>query len=253
MGPSTVVGIDLAWGMRARTGVCVAEDGRVVASSTVVDDDAIVAQVPSGPCVLAIDAPIVVRNATGRRTCDAEVSRCFGPYHAGAYPANRSIPWLREPRAGRLADRLGAVLTPGSARRPDRRVALEVYPHAAMVVLFGLERILPYKRGRGRTLAVRRAAFERLCAGLEQLADAEVPLDVSTGPRWPALRAAVAGATIQADLNRCEDELDAHVCAYVGLLHARGSRGRTCVVGDPDGGQLVVPVTATIARCLGGR
>ena len=252
VGPTTVVGIDLAWGTRARSGVCVADGDEVVGSATVVDDDAIAALVPDGPCVVAFDAPIVVTNTTGRRRCDAEISRCFGRFHAGAYPANRSIPWLADPRAGRLAARFGCDLDPGAARSPDGRTALEVYPHPAMVVLFGLDRILAYKRRSGRTLPQRRTAFTRLIAGLEGLSDADPPLDVTTGPRWAALRDTVASATTQAALDRCEDELDAHVCAYVGRLHARGRQEATRAVGEPGHGQVVVPVTDGLARCLAG-
>lgn len=40
-----------------------------------------------------------------------------------------------------------------------RRVAAEVYPHPAMVRLFGLDQRIPYKRGR---VEIRRREFRRL-------------------------------------------------------------------------------------------
>lgn len=251
---TTVVGVDLAWGDRAASGIVVAAagpDGAVVtASATVVDDDAIAAMVPDGPVVVALDAPIVVPNATGRRDCDAAVSRCFARFHAGTYPANRSIPWLAQPRAGRLAARLGLALEPGRARDRDARVALEVYPHAAAVVLFGLDRVLPYKPRRRRDLAERRTALSALLDHLEGLADADPGFDVAAGPRWPVLRTAVAGAATKAALDRVEDEVDAHLCAYVGVLAAL-QPGRLAVAGTPSTGAIVTPVTAELRRCLG--
>lgn len=141
------VGIDLAWGPRARTGLAVLdEEGRLVASGTVVSDDDIAAFLgrwAPGEVVAAIDAPLVVPNRTGRRDCEAELGRLFGAYDAGAHPSNRSRPYFDPPRGQTLAHRFGWDLDP--ARPPGRgaSVAIEVYPHPAMVTLFGLDRVLP--------------------------------------------------------------------------------------------------------------
>lgn len=239
-----VVGIDLAWGERSSSGVAVVEGDVITASATVVLDDDLVASVPEGPVVVAFDAPIVVPNETGRRPCDAAISRCFARFHAGAYPANRSLPWLRQPRAARLAARLGL-----STALDAERVAVEVYPHAAAVVLFELERILPYKRRKGRSLEDRRAAFASFVDGLAALAEASPRLDVTAGPRWSGLVATVGAAATQAALDRVEDELDAHLCAYAGALFDRHPE-RCDVVGDPATGAIVVPASARTSPCL---
>ncbi|MFP5310169.1 MAG: DUF429 domain-containing protein [Actinomycetes bacterium] len=246
------VGIDLAWGDRSASGVVVAVDGAVVTSATVVTDDALVALVPDGPAVIAFDAPIEVPNETGRRDCDAQVSRCFGRHDAGAYPANRSIPWLADPRAARLAARLGCEVGPvdpaSSDGRPDRE-AVEVYPHAATIALFGLERVLPYKARTGRDLETRRAALSALCDHLETLAAHEVPTDVLAGPRWAALREAVASAPTRAALGRVEDELDAHVCVHVAALWDRDPGGCD-VAGEVGRGAIVLPGSPRTSPCL---
>lgn len=250
-----VVGIDLAWGERAATGVVVARgdaDGaEVLTSATVTTDADIRALVPDGPVVAAIDAPLVVRNATGRRACDAAISRCFARFHAGAYPANRSIPWLAAPRGGRLADQLGLSLDPTTAGAADARVALEVYPHAAAVVLFGLERILPYKARRGRDRTSRRAALLTLVEHLAALRSATPAFDVTSGPRWELLVSTVRTAPTMAALDRVEDEIDAHLCAYVGLLAALAP-DRLVVVGEPATGLVVTPVDDRTRPCLAG-
>lgn len=238
----TVLGIDLAWSDRNTSGVVVARDGVVVASATCSDDAEVAALVPDGPVVVAFDAPIVVHNDGGRRRCDAEISRVFARYDAGAYPANRSIPWLREPRAGRLTRLLGLDVDPSADR-----VALEVYPHPATITLFGLDRVLPYKRRRGRHLAGRRHALSGLCDHLEACDG----LDVRTGLRWPALRSAVAGATTQAALGRVEDEIDAHVCALVGAIF-ESDPAAVDVVGDPHHGAIVVPCSPRTSPLLDG-
>lgn len=243
---AAVVGIDLAWGARAPSGVCVVQHNRVVHSATVRDDREVLALVPADATTVAFDAPIVVPNRSGRRPCDAAVSRCFGRYEAAAYPANRSLPWLAEPRAGRLAQRLGASLHLGGTWP----VAVEVYPHAAMVVLFALATTLKYKRGRGRTLASRRAALLALVGHLEGLGRADPAMQVRSR-RWAHLVATVDDAARQAALNHVEDELDAYVCAYVALL-ARDQPDRLAVIGDPAVGAITTPVTPALRACLQG-
>ena len=249
MPPVTALGVDLAWGGRASTGLALVEDGCVVDSALRTTDEELgrwLGERTGGPCVVGIDAPIVVRNATGQRPCEARLNRCFARYEAGAHPANTA---LVSPRAERLAQDLGLDLDPHPASSAPRR-ALEVYPHPATVVLFGLDRTLKYKAGAGRTIASRHAAFTRYLDGLRSLAIAQVPLDVTTAPRWPELAETVTTSTVGAELDRAEDELDAYLCAYVALLHAQAGGRATRVVGDAATGAIVVPVNATAAACL---
>jgi len=244
---TTVVGVDLAWSARNASGVVVVRDGRVEHSATVVADDAIVALVPAtGPVVVAVDAPVVVPNDTGRRPCDAGVSRCFARFHAGAYPANRSIPWLAEPRAGLLAQRLDLSLDPVADR-----TMVEVYPHPATVVLFGLDRVLPYKARRGRGLEDRRAAMQALQRHLEGLVEHPYGIDVTTADRWSDLVEAVDTAPTRAALGRVEDELDAYLCAQVGVL-LRADPDLVDVVGDPASGAILVPASPRTSPFLAG-
>ena len=137
------IGLDLAWGERARTGLAVLDpEGRLVWSASVVTDDEIARHLgdvgDTDGVVSAIDAPLVVVNETGQRACEREVGRDFGRYSAGAYPANRgNAAFNPEPRGARLARRSVRVSRSG---RPSLAgggsVAIEVYPHPAMVSLF---------------------------------------------------------------------------------------------------------------------
>ena len=76
-------GIDLAWSDRNLTGVCALDgDGVVVDERLVGSDDEILDWISArldGPAVVAIDAPLLVPNATGRRPCEAEVAKAFLP------------------------------------------------------------------------------------------------------------------------------------------------------------------------------
>jgi predicted RNase H-like nuclease len=118
--------------------------------------------------VAAIDAPLVVPNEAGRRPCEALVGKSFARFGAGAYPANRSNPnFFPEPRGARLAAEMGWDMDPSTVPGIDRRVCIEVYPHPAMVSLFPLSYVIPYKLKRGRELPALKNAYGQLLDHLE--------------------------------------------------------------------------------------
>jgi predicted RNase H-like nuclease len=253
-----VVGVDLAWGSKAWTGVAVVDaEGRLLVMDRVRTDDEIrdlaVAYL-SGPVLVAIDAPVVVTNTVGRRHCEHLVSAAFGRFHAGAHPSNLSLPAFHHgPRGGRLAALLGLDVDPHfTARTPVRR-AIEVYPHPATITLFGLDRVLPYKAKPGRTPQQRQAALTTLLRHVETLQDATPPLHVHDCCGWRSAVAAVSAAHTHAELNRWEDAVDAVLCAYIGLHRWWHGDSRSAVVGDVETGYIVVPVDDRTRPLLDGR
>ena len=247
------VGVDLAWGSGGRTGLCLVDGGKVVNSALLQSDDDIVAwlspHIGEG-CLVAIDAPLIVSNQTGRRPCEQVLSRCFGAYHAAAHSSNLGLPsFAGGVRGDRLARRLALSIDPAFAPGTVVRRAIEVYPHPALVELFELDTSLKYKAKPDRSLETRQCAFAALLDYLESLVGADPALDVSASPRWPALRAGIASDS-GAALDRVEDELDAYVCAYVALYYWTHGLGRNRVVGDLDTGYIVTPATARQGSCL---
>ncbi|GEL98932.1 DUF429 domain-containing protein [Cellulomonas terrae] len=244
---TTYLGIDLAWAARARTGLAALdEDGRLVASTSAITDDEIAAFVDahtSGAVVAAIDAPLIVPNATGSRVAEQLITREFGRYNAGAYPSNRSRPLFDPPRGETLCQRFGWDPDPATPPGRDRSVAIEVYPHPAMVVLFALATVLPYKAKRGRDVSALKTAFASLLDHMERVCDE--PLGLTASPRWAEIRSAVASAERIVDLDRVEDEVDAVLCAYLAWLWGTGSPTMR-VLGDVDSGYIVVPGTASV-------
>lgn len=235
------VGIDLAWGERNPTGVAVLDDsGRLMKVASVTADAEIVdALAPYGRSrvVVAIDAPLVVTNPTGSRPAEQALSKDFRRFDAGTHPSNTGKAEFRDgPRGARVATALRLSLDPGSRAR---RRAIEVYPHAATVALFGLSRVLRYKNKRGRTLPGMRAELLRLTALLEGLADAPTPLHLDV-PDWQALVASVEAAERKSDLRRAEDQVDAVVCAYVALFATRQPADVT-TYGDAATGAIITP------------
>ena len=234
------LGIDLAWNDRRRTGLAVVDDsGALVDSTRLVSDPDLHAWIGRWPDlgVIGIDAPLIVRNELGSRECEKAIGRAYGRYDAGAYPSNRANPLFDPPRAWRLAEHLGWATDPDAVERP---LALEVYPHAGMVGLFRLGRVLPYKARPTRTVADRRAALLQVCALLEEVR----VLDLPSSARWAELREAVESASRPFHLGRVEDEIDAILCAHLAWIWDQGT-GALIVYGSATDGFIVAPPPPT--------
>ena len=239
------VGLDLAWGTRRPTGVAVLDDdGRLLTVGAVHDDEEILAALAehvAGPCVVGIDAPLVVTNPTGNRPCEAALNRDFARFDAGAHPSNTGKPEFSDvPRGAWLAEHLGLDLDPSLPIGGDDRRAIEVYPHAATVALFRLGRTLKYKNKPGRTLAQMRGALLDLMHRLEGLADAPAPLRLVHHEAWRELVAMVEQAERKSDLRKVDDQVDAVICAYFALFAVRRPE-LTTTYGDADTGAIVTP------------
>jgi predicted RNase H-like nuclease len=165
----------------------------------------------SGPAMLAIDAPLVIPNSTGIRACERAVNAEFRRHHAGCHAANQGRPFYRPISAfvSSLESRgfqHAAEIVPGV----PGRYMIEVHPHAATVGVFGLDRIIKYKKGRvgerARELGRYRELLGRLFAG-------EMPSIPATGRAVKAV----------------EDQLDALFAAWIGAHWWRhGMDGSRC-------------------------
>ncbi|GAA0975232.1 DUF429 domain-containing protein [Nocardioides aquaticus] len=228
------VGVDLAWGEKSPTGLAVLDaDARLLHVSTVRTDDEVaeaLAPYVEGPCLVGIDAPIVVVNPTGSRPAEQALGRDFRRFEAGAHPANTGKPEFADgTRAARVSKRLGLDVNPRSRRA---RRAIEVYPHAASVALFGLAKTLKYKAKPGRDLDLLRRELLLLVGHVETV--------VTVDEAWTTLRGQVETATRKSQLRVVEDQVDAVLCAYVAWF-AEHHPTRTTTYGDLETGTIVTP------------
>lgn len=229
------VGIDLAWST-GWTGVAVVDAaGRLLDSGRMRTDDEIAAWVEGlrgHPVVVAVDAPLVVPNDTGQRVAERLIGRAFGRFGASAHASNRTMLGGGESRAMRLARRFGWSVDPGLPAGAQQTVCLEVYPHPAMIALFGLDYRLDYKKG---STARRAPGFAALVQHLEAVTE----LGLVGQPRWTELRRLVAEPR-PGDLTRIEDELDAIVCAHLAWMWGF-RRDELRVYGSLEEGYIVAP------------
>jgi predicted RNase H-like nuclease len=232
------VGLDLAWGEKNNTGVAVVDaGGRLLHVGAAHDDESIAAAIEpfvSDDCLVAIDAPLVVSNPTGSRPCEAALNRDFRGFDAGAHPANTGNSALTRPRAARIATALTLDMDPASS---SPRRAIEVYPHPATIALFGLEKILKYKKG---SFESRQHELLQLMTLIEGLDNASPRLRVNHNMSWVELRKRVEAATRPVQLDRDEDPVDAVLCAYVGLYWYHRPEDVT-IYGDYATGYIVTP------------
>ena len=243
------VGVNLAWSEYRRSGVAILEGGpdrplAYVRSGTyrLVPEIAAPILELDGPVWVAIDGPVVVRNQAGGRPVDVALAQRYARFDVGAHAAN--LNQLKDnPRGENLVELLAArgvrqmhrVVLPPKA---DGSWAFETFSHPAMMELFGLDRIIHYKKGSVQT----KREGVRTVAGLltEHLPRLDPPLALSDDlaallGRDPL---AMRGRGLQAH----EDQLDALLGAYVAAHVWHWSAERNWHLGSAETGSTVLPM-----------
>lgn len=189
--------------------------------------------------VIAIDAPLVIKNLNGQRPCETEISRRFSAADASAHTSNLR----RFPNASsiRLTNNLASQ---GFRQCPDPHMQclpgkwfFEVYPHPAHVVLFKRKKIIKYKKG---PVASRRHGLMEFRRSLEHfLSHAEPPLK-SSDELQAFLQKPLESLCGNA-LKEYEDTLDAVFCAYLAAYFWVWSYDRNEMIGNPETGYIINP------------
>ncbi|MBD2439552.1 DUF429 domain-containing protein [Nostoc sp. FACHB-110] len=196
------------------------------------------------PAMIAVDAPTLIPNATGSRLPDKLSHKYFGKYHAGCYPANQNLPFAeRTINFGLELEARGFVHAATIEPQKIGRYQIEVFPHPAIVHLFGLERILKYKKGR---INERRLELIKLyqyileiLPNLEPSLKINQKLTASQSHLFPFdfFLSPCTGTTLKA----IEDKLDSVICAYVAAYWWYWGEQRNLVLGDRTTGYIVIP------------
>lgn len=243
------VGIDLAWSTKNGTGVALLEgnsrQSKLVKHGVLFSDeeivDFVVKNVGKQNALIAIDAPLIVPNETGRRVAEVEVGKLFRPYNAGAHPANRQrlSSWTGKIRGEELSKKLekeGFVHNPFLKKKEQSRTFFEVYPHPSMVVLFNLNKVIPYKAKPKRDYDFRWKAFKQYQQHLLRLEKKKpsliLPKEI-TKARVEELRGS--------KLKHFEDSLDAVFCGYI-AQYAWTFPDKCAVLGNMEKGYILTPV-----------
>lgn len=185
----------------------------------------------AGPALVAVDAPTIIPNETGMRVPDRLTHVLFGRLGAACYPANLGRPYAaRTVGLGRELEARGFIHAATLVPRTPGRFQIEVFPHPAIVHLFGLERIIRYKKG---PLARRRAELARYRQLILETLPALTP--ALAAPALPPVPQSGAA------LKELEDQLDALLCAYIGAHWWYWGLERNLVLGSVAEGYIIVP------------
>ena len=187
----------------------------------------------SGLRGVAIDAPLIIRNASGSRECEKALARVYASRKASCHPANLCL----YPDADSL--RLARALQSAGfehAGRVEKRWQIECYPHPAIIEIFGLNQRLQYKKG---TVGERRSGqqdFARRLLSLSASLVLPLQIDVSCLHYFSASRIVhLRGRALKHN----EDVLDAVICLYIAALYQLGVP--SMLFGDTADGYIYVP------------
>lgn len=249
---ATFIGVDLAWQSDKNPTSIAVLRGDVGGASLDSYSDGLystavvefIIEQATDDTVVAIDAPLIVRNQSGQRPCERLIGKRFSKYKASAHSSNLTL----YPEAGsvRLASELTECgfahdVSPQSDRKKSGRWFFEVYPHPAQVMLFGLAERIRYKKG---TVAEKRDGLRTLRDLIwQRLGSADPPVRSNA-----ALREALfvdLGFLKGRLLKQYEDRLDAIFCAYLALYYWTWGPERNEMIGDMDTGYIINP-TATV-------
>jgi predicted RNase H-like nuclease len=240
---SAFIGVDLAWrGGKRRSGVAVLKGDRRRAE---LNDIAVLGAFEEivnyidrhseETTFVAVDAPLVIVNEQGQRTCENQIGRHYGAFGASCHSSNLSI----FPKADSVqvtAYLLGRDFKHFTSAEVKNKVLLEVYPHPATIELFGLSKIIKYKKGKRAEKILGQKMLREHIAELSK----HIPPLKPTTNLSNFLKEDLTLLRGKA-LKENEDRLDAIICAYIAYHCWYWGISRTHVFGDEESGYIVVP------------
>lgn len=237
------LGLDLAWAPRASSAGAVmepTEDGvRLVSTAHLRAHEDVLSWVArnrgrSG-AILAVNAPLIVENSSGRRPVDQELEHHFGRYLVDEYAVNTVN--ASHPRTiARALTRMGFDLDPQA--EGDRMI--ETWTQPAQIMLFGLDRPLRTKTG---PIGGRKDAASRY----RDLVYGKLPFMTPSLEDSAALEELVGGEMSSLNgtrLGELEEKLDAVLCAYVASYLDLCGPEACAFLGDLRAGYVLLPAPA---------
>lgn len=193
------LGIDFAWSRNNFSALTLLEENRLIETVYLQSDEEILAYIhATQPDKIGVDAALEVPNETGNRIIENQILKDFAKYKLGVYPINRQI--MDRLYGGNRAEELFAQLD-GYRLRDN---LFEVYTHATILRCFTKDRVLPYKRKKGRNTPFIKEQLTVLQEYLMNVVKGIETFDID-------------GAKSK-ELKMIEDKLDSIVCAYTLLV-----------------------------------
>jgi predicted RNase H-like nuclease len=189
------LGVDFAWSKNNFSALTLLEDNKLIETVYLQSDEEILEYInQTTPDMIGVDAALEVKNETGNRIIENQILKEYAKYKLGVYPINKNI--MDKLYGGNRAEELFAKLDNYKLREN----LFEVYTHATILRCFTKDRVLSYKRKKGRTTPFIKEQLEILQNYLDEVVEGIEPYNISESK--------------SKDLKEIEDKLDSIVCAY---------------------------------------
>lgn len=243
------IGIDLGWSSGASGLCCLKWENnqlQILDLSCLLKVEEILAWLddwvePLEPALIAVDAPTIINNQTGTRLADKLTHKYFGRYHAGCYPANLNRPFAQKTvEFGISLEQKGFIHAPQITPQQLGRYQIEVFPHPATINLFGLTKILKYKKGK---LAQRQIELIKLHHYLTTILPTLTPqLNLKLNKSNSFVIPFPSEPITTKQFKEIEDRLDSLLCAYIAAHWWYWGEERNLVLGNLETGYIIIPL-----------
>ena len=242
-----IIGIDLAWqSERNTTAVAVGELSKKSFRITKVHDsissiESLIKVVNNESAIagVSIDAPLIINNTTGQRSCERELSKEYGSRKSSCHSSNITL----YPNAASvdLANHLSNIGFIHLGNPSIESWQIECYPHPAIIEIFGLQERLAYKKD---NVAKKKKGQIVLASSIKSLSNSEVlSLFIDQTVDGFLLEERIS-EKFGVKLKQNEDVLDSILCAYIGALYAMGASHK--IFGNSHSGYIYIPTQKCI-------
>lgn len=180
---------------------------------------------------IAVDAPLIINNARGQRSCETGIGREYGSRHAACHTSNTKL--YPDARSVYLSHKLQDS---GFDHLQGEHWQIECYPHPAIIEIFALPERLKYKKGR---VAERKAGQKVLAQLILSLRNSKLLKLAFSDDVMLFLDESYIDSLVGQSLKSNEDALDSIICLYIAGLYAGNFGGK--VFGDVATGYIWVP------------
>ncbi len=171
-----------------------------------------------------------MKNPSGQRRCEKRLSKFYGHRWASAYPSNKTL--YPNAKSVELSRKL---VQEGFSHLGNEKWQIECYPHPAIIEMFGLEKRLPYKKGK---VLERKDGQKQLANFLKALSGSKI-FRLCFEIDLPNTDDKYINSFRGKQLKNNEDTLDSILCLYIAALYRLGIKSTT--FGTVEAGYIYVP------------
>lgn len=190
-----------------------------------------ITNISSSACGIAIDAPLIINNASGQRECEKQIGSMYGSRGASCHTSNLNL--YPDALSVNFAN---ALINQGFTHLDTNKWIIECYPHPSLIEIFGLPERLKYKKGKKADKILGQVNLADL---IKSLSDSEILKLIIPKQFEKHLDKTYINQLIGKSIKTNEDALDSIICLYIAGLYQLKKSGH--LFGDKQNGYVWVP------------